>query len=75
MVGSGLLMASDVAFGAVFGVFVLALAVLAVVAIRWGVRRDRSGREAWRRRRLDAAQAEAERLRAQDQNGRRRNDR
>jgi len=47
-------LSADVAFGVVFGVFLLALAVLAVVAIRWGVRRDRPGREAWRRRRMEA---------------------
>ena len=61
MAASGIVMASDAAFGIVFGVFILALAVLAVVAIRWGVRRDRPGREAWQQRHLDAA--EAERLR------------
>ncbi|MGH8995925.1 MAG: hypothetical protein ACRDYB_07860 [Acidimicrobiales bacterium] len=42
--------ATDLAFGVVFGVFALALLVLAVVAIRWGVRRDRPGREAWKAR-------------------------
>lgn len=42
--------ATDVAFGVVFGVFVLAILVLAVLAIRWGVRRDRPGREAWKAR-------------------------
>jgi hypothetical protein len=46
--------ATDLGFGIVFGVFVLAILVLAFVAIRWGVRRDRPGREAWRRRRLEA---------------------
>jgi hypothetical protein len=51
---SGTLLASDVEFGIVFGVFVLALLVLAVVAIRWGVRKDRPGRQAWRQRHLDA---------------------
>lgn len=51
--GSALLTGSDVAFGVVFGVFVFALLVLAVVAIRWGVRHDRPGREAWKRRHLD----------------------
>ena len=50
----GLLLASDVAFGVVFGLFVLALLVLAVVTIRWGVRRDRPGRLAWKQRHLDA---------------------
>lgn len=47
--------ASDVAFGVVFGVFVAALLVLGVVSIRWGIRRDRPGRQAWRQRHLDAA--------------------
>ncbi len=50
------LLASDVAFGIVFGVFVLALLVLAVIAIRWGVRKDRPGRQAWRQRHLDGRQ-------------------
>ena len=48
-------MASDLAFGVVFGVFVAALAVLGFVAIRWGVRKDRPGRAEWRRRYLEAA--------------------
>ena len=47
--------ATDVAFGIVFGLFVLALLVLAVVTIRWGVRRDRPGRQAWKQRHLEAA--------------------
>jgi membrane protein implicated in regulation of membrane protease activity len=46
--------ATDVAFGIVFGLFVLALLVLAVVTIRWGVRRDRPGRQAWRQSRIEA---------------------
>ncbi len=49
------LLGSGAAFGIVFGVFVAALAVLGFVAIRWGVRRDRPGRQAWRQRHLDAA--------------------
>jgi hypothetical protein len=47
--------ASDVAFGIVFGLFVLAVLVLAVVTIRWGIRRDRPGRQAWRQSRIEAA--------------------
>ena len=47
--------ATDVAFGIVFGLFVLALLVLAIVTIRWGVRRDRPGRQAWRQSRIEAA--------------------
>jgi len=46
--------ATDVAFAVVFGLFVLAFLVLAFVAIRWGVRRDRAGRRAWRQRHLEA---------------------
>jgi hypothetical protein len=34
----------SVAFDVVFGVFVAAILVLSVVAIRWGVRRDRLSR-------------------------------
>jgi uncharacterized protein YqgC (DUF456 family) len=51
----GFTLATDVAFGIVFGLFVLATLVLAVVAIRWGVRRDRPGRQAWRQRHLGGA--------------------
>jgi hypothetical protein len=50
----GLGAATDLAFGIVFGLFVLAFVVLAFVAIRWSVRRDRPGREAWRRQHLEA---------------------
>jgi len=49
------LLASDVAFGIVFGLFLAAFLVLAFVAVRWGVRRDRPGRAAWRLRHLEAA--------------------
>jgi hypothetical protein len=45
--------AADVAFGIVFGLFVFAFLVLAFIAIRWGIRRDRTGRQAWRQRHLD----------------------
>ena len=34
----------SVAFDVVFGAFVLAMVVLGVLAIRWGVRRDRVAR-------------------------------
>jgi hypothetical protein len=47
--GSVPLPAADAAFGIVFGLFVAAFAVLAVVTVRWAVRRDRTGRDAWRR--------------------------
>jgi len=42
---------SDTAFYAVFAVFVAAFVVLAVVTLRWAVRRDRAGRAEWVRRR------------------------
>ncbi len=45
---------SDAAFYAVFAVFVAALVVLAVVTLRWAVRRDRAGRAEWLRRRTVA---------------------
>jgi hypothetical protein len=51
----GLPPAADTAFGIVFGLFVLAVLVLAFIVIRWGVRRDRPGRQAWRQRHLEAA--------------------
>jgi hypothetical protein len=36
----------SVAFDVVFSVFVVAIVVLAVVAVRWGLRRDRLARAA-----------------------------
>jgi len=48
-------LASDVAFAVVFGVFVVLLAILGFVAVRWGIRKDRPGRAEWRRRYLAAA--------------------
>ena len=48
-------LAAGAAFLAVFGAFVVALAVLVVLVIVWAVRRDRPGREAWRQRQLQAA--------------------
>jgi len=56
--------AADVAFGIVFGVFVFAFLVLAFIAIRWGVRRDRPGRQAWRQRHFERlSEIEADPLR------------
>jgi len=46
-----LLAADNVAFGVIFGVFVVALLTLMVLVIRWAVRRDRQGRAAWQARR------------------------
>ncbi len=46
-----MLLTSDVAFLVGFGIFLVALAVLAVITLTWAVRRDRRGRAAWRARR------------------------
>lgn len=48
------LLGSNTAFLAVFGVFLAAFFVLAVVTLRWAVRRDRAGRAEWLRRRTQA---------------------
>ena len=42
--------ATNVAFFAIFGVFVVAMLVLAVLVIVWAVRHDLAGRQAWRER-------------------------
>lgn len=44
----------DAAFVAVFAVFVVAFVVLAVVTIRWAVKRDRAGRAEWLARQASA---------------------
>jgi len=48
------LLGADVAFDAVFSVFVVAFVVLAVVTVRWAIKRDRAGRAAWVRRQAPA---------------------
>jgi len=44
------LLASNTAFAITFGVFVVALVALIVIVLRWAIRRDRTGRVAWRQR-------------------------
>jgi membrane protein implicated in regulation of membrane protease activity len=44
------LLASNTAFAITFGVFVIALVALIVIVLRWAIRRDRTGRAAWRQR-------------------------
>ena len=45
------LLASDsVAFGVIFGIFVVALLVLIVIVLRWAIRSDRRGRAQWKQR-------------------------
>ncbi|HTU36653.1 MAG TPA: hypothetical protein VMF35_01475 [Acidimicrobiales bacterium] len=47
--------AGNVAFFVVFGVFVVAMIVLAVIVIMWAVRHDLAGREAWKKRQAERA--------------------
>lgn len=42
--------AGNAAFYVVFGIFVVAMVVLAVIVIMWAVRHDMAGRRAWRER-------------------------
>jgi hypothetical protein len=43
-------LASNTAFFALFGVFVVAIVVLTFITLRWAIRRDKAGRAAWRER-------------------------
>jgi hypothetical protein len=45
--------ATNTAFLVIFGVFVVAMLVLIVLVLTWAIRRDKAGREAWRRRQDD----------------------
>lgn len=47
----------DAAFYPVFAVFVVGFVALAVVTLRWAVRRDRAGRAEWVRRHQSAGDA------------------
>jgi hypothetical protein len=51
------LLASDVAFAVLFGIFIVALLVLIVIVLTWALRRDKQGRAAWRQRQLDRSAA------------------
>jgi hypothetical protein len=44
------LLASNVTFAVLFGIFILALLTLSVIVLTWAFRRDRAGRAAWRQR-------------------------
>jgi hypothetical protein len=48
---SPVLAASDTAFFVIFGIFVVAFVVLAFITVRWAIRRDRTGRQAWEEQR------------------------
>jgi hypothetical protein len=47
------LLASNVAFGVIFGIFVVALVVLIVITLTCAIRRDKAGRVAWRQRQAE----------------------
>jgi len=49
------LLASNVPFDVIFGVFVGALLALIVIVLTWAFRRDRAGRAAWRQRQEERA--------------------
>jgi hypothetical protein len=49
------MLASNVPFDILFGIFVLALLVLVVIVLTWAIRRDRAGRAAWVQRHQDKA--------------------
>jgi heme exporter protein D len=48
------LLATDVAFFVLFGVFVVAIVALVVITMGWVIRRDRALRSAWRQRQAEA---------------------
>jgi hypothetical protein len=50
-----LLAASNTAFFVLFGIFVVGMLVLIFLTLRWTIRRDRAGREAWRQRQQGGA--------------------
>jgi hypothetical protein len=43
-------LASDTAFFVLFGIFVVAVVVLAVIVLTWAFRRDKAGRADWLQR-------------------------
>lgn len=51
---SPVLAASNTAFFVIFGVFVVAFVVLAFITVRWAIRRDRTGRQAWEEQRRES---------------------
>jgi hypothetical protein len=44
------LASTDAAFFIVFAIFIVAMVALIVIVIRWAVRHDIAGRQAWRKR-------------------------
>jgi hypothetical protein len=51
------LLASDVAFTVLFGIFIVALLVMIVITLTWAIRRDKQGRVAWRQRQQERTSA------------------
>jgi hypothetical protein len=52
---AAVLLASNVPFAIIFGIFVVALVTLIVITLMWAIRRDRAGRVAWRQRQQERA--------------------
>ncbi|HXN59305.1 MAG TPA: hypothetical protein VN886_02525 [Acidimicrobiales bacterium] len=52
------MLATDAAFYVVFGIFVVAMVVLAVIIVVWAVRHDMTGWKAWRKRQETAMLAQ-----------------
>jgi hypothetical protein len=61
-----MLLATNVAFYVVFGLFVVAMMVLTVIVVVWAVRHDMTGWKAWRQRQEAAALAQQARPPVQD---------
>jgi hypothetical protein len=53
------LLATNVAFYVVFGLFVAAMVVLAAIIVVWAVRHDMTGWKAWRARQTAAYEAQS----------------
>jgi hypothetical protein len=51
------IVATNTAFFVVFGIFVVAIVVLAVLIVMWAVRHDMAGWKVWRKKQEDAARA------------------
>jgi hypothetical protein len=65
------MLAVAVAFDVVFGLFVVAFVVLAVITVSWAVRRDRVGRAEWARRQQRVPDADDGRIASPRTNGHR----
>ena len=60
------MLATNIAFYVVFGIFVVAMVVLAGIIVVWAVRHDMTGWKAWRERQEAAALSQQAQPPAQD---------